>query len=51
MIDDAPPIAAIDQDRYALVKEKAGEATAPDESGTVSGAIASGRRAARRALR
>jgi monoamine oxidase len=29
----------------------AGEATAPDESGTVSGAIASGRRAARRALR
>jgi monoamine oxidase len=29
----------------------AGEATAPDESGTVAGAIASGRRAARRALR
>ncbi|HKD19684.1 MAG TPA: NAD(P)/FAD-dependent oxidoreductase [Thermoanaerobaculia bacterium] len=29
----------------------AGEATAPDESGTVTGAIASGRRAARRALR
>jgi monoamine oxidase len=29
----------------------AGEATAPDESGTVAGAIASGRRAARQALR
>ena len=29
----------------------AGEATAPDESGTVAGAIASGRRAARKALR
>ena len=30
MIDDAPPIAAIDQDRYALVTEKAPEAAAPD---------------------
>lgn len=30
MTDDASPVAAIDQDRYALVTEKAREAAAPD---------------------